>query len=353
MKILFLSHTPDNGVFKVGSHHLARELSKSSIAVAHVSTPRSFAHKMLGKNSSNQKGGEEYLDEFGTLHVIPNVVLPVQIFKAGRLLGDLIKRIEFDDADFVLVDQPLMAGYVENNRLHGKVIYRPTDTYNRNPAAARQARLASTADGVVATSGAVLQGLDLPHTTPRMVLENGVELSRFRAQEVAGPDASERAGMVYVGAIDYRFDWESLIAIAIANPDQQISLVGPVSRHRDQLPGNISLLGSVPYDEVPIHLSGARVGLIPLNATEVNQGRSPMKYYEYLASGLSVLATSTASLRERQSSQTFLFSNAEEAAKLSKRALSADAPNLRGIQEAAGQDWSTKAAVLLEFLESL
>lgn len=347
MKILFLSHTPDNGVFKVGSHHLARELSKASLSVAHISTPRSLVHKALGKGGAGE-GNTGVLDEFGTLHVVPNLILPIQFAKAGRALGNVVKKFGFDDADYILVDQPLMAGYVESNRPKGRVVYRPTDTYTTIPAASRQSRLVNAVDGVVATSDAVLQSLKLRDGVPRLVLENGVELARFMLKT-----PFERSGFVYVGAVDYRFDWESVLAVAEANPTERIEIIGPVSRGRDHLPTNISLLGSIPYEMVPGYLNRARVGLIPLNATDVNQGRSPMKYYEYLASGLSVLATSTPSLRERHTSQTFLFHGPGDVGGLSTAALSADSPNLRGLQESIEQDWSAKASTLLSFLKSL
>lgn len=346
-KILFLSHTPDNGVFKVGSHHLARELSRASLSVAHVSTPRSIVHKVLGKGSVGA-AHHGAVDEFGTLHATPNVLLPVQLAKAGRSLGRLIKKIGFDDADFILIDQPLMSGYVETCRPKGKLIYRPTDTYGQDPAAARQKRLVRSSAGVVATSSAVLESLDLPSEVPSLVLENGVELARFNS-----PREGARSGFIYVGAIDYRFDWESVIRIAAANPTEEILLIGPVSHKKENLPSNISILGAVPYEELPNYLNQARVGLIPLNSTDVNQGRSPMKYYEYLASGLSVVATSTASLRERQTSQTFLFRGPAEAGTAARSALLADSPNLKGIRDASEQDWAAKAAALFAFLKSL
>ena len=348
-KILFLSHTPDNGVFKVGSHHLARELSKASMKVAHVSTPRSWVHRALGKGSTQPAANRNgVLDEFGTMHLVPSATLPVQLAEAGQSLEKAIKRIGFDDADYILIDQPLMSGYVRSAVPRGKVVYRPTDTYDQRPASIRQNFLVNSCVGLVATSGAVLNELKIPENLPRLILENGVELGRF-----GGDVSSHRSGFVYVGAVDYRFDWDSVISIANANPNEEVRIIGPISRERRNLPANIRLLGSISYDQVPSYLLEARVGLIPLNSADVNQGRSPMKYYEYLASGLSVVATSTASLRERNTSQTLLFRDAGEAARVSRISLTLDAPNTRGIEDAKGQDWPVKAGLLLEFLRSL
>jgi hypothetical protein len=43
-RMVFASHTASIGVFRVGSHHLSRELSRMGNDVVHVSTPVSLAH---------------------------------------------------------------------------------------------------------------------------------------------------------------------------------------------------------------------------------------------------------------------------------------------------------------------
>ena len=56
----------------------------------------------------------------------------------------------------------------------------------------------------------------------------------------------------------------------------------------------------MPYQSIASELHRARVGLLPLSASRENEGRSPMKLYEYLAAGLRVLARSTSTLVERR-----------------------------------------------------
>nr|BFE44749.1 hypothetical protein GCM10017547_26420 [Pseudarthrobacter oxydans] len=273
---------------------------------------------------------------------------PIQLQPGGPSIARVVSDIGFSDANFIVIDQPLMAGYLAAARPEGKVIYRPTDTYTTWPAKQRQDHLLGVSDAVVATSSAVLERLTLPLNTPSLVLENGVELQKFMpSREVV------RSGFIYVGAVDYRFDWESVAAIAAANPSEGVTIVGPVTSRPNGLPGNIVMAGGVPYDQVPGLLHRARIGLIPLNTSDVNQGRSPMKYYEYLAAGLSVLATSTQALRERTSAQTFLYEGASEAVTLSRLALASDAPNVEGMREAAAQDWAAKTDFLLQFLQKI
>jgi teichuronic acid biosynthesis glycosyltransferase TuaH len=78
-----------------------------------------------------------------------------------------------------------------------------------------------------------------------------------------------------------------------------------------------------------------------------------MKYYEYLAAGLSVLATSTQALRERSSAQTFLYEGVAEVSRLSELALAASTPNKEGMREALTQDWAAKTELLIAFLRNL
>lgn len=351
-KILLLSHTPDSSVFKVGSHHYARELSKKSIAVAHLSTPRSLLHKIWRRPNEHRHvsspGTDTVTDIFGTLHATPAILAPIQLQPGGRSIARTVIEVGFENADFVLIDQPLMSGYISAGKPQGKIIYRPTDTYTTAVAKRRQDYLLDVSDAVVATSSAVLERLRLPSNKPSLVLENGVELQRF--MPIAEAD---RSGFIYVGAVDYRFDWESVVAIAETNPYETVTIVGPVTSRPNVLPENVVISGAVSYDRLPALLHSSKVGLIPLNSSDVNQGRSPMKYYEYLAAGLSVLATSTQALRERTSTQTYLYEGVSEASMLSESALSATSPNKDGMQEASSQDWAAKTELLLAFLRDL
>jgi teichuronic acid biosynthesis glycosyltransferase TuaH len=75
-QVVFISHTHAGGIFRVGSHHLARELSIRGYDVAHVSTPFSTAHAALGKGADGRKqqsrlgaqrdehGGPSFLPDF-------------------------------------------------------------------------------------------------------------------------------------------------------------------------------------------------------------------------------------------------------------------------------------------------
>src|SRR5207302_3256417 len=86
-----------------------------------------------------------------------------------------------------------------------------------------------------------------------------------------------------------------LEAIAVARPDWQLVMVGPVTKiEESDLPHgpNIHYLGPKAYDELPDYLAGWDVALLPFARNESTRFISPTKTPEYLAAGKPVVSTS-------------------------------------------------------------
>ncbi len=117
-------------------------------------------------------------------------------------------------------------------------------------------------------------------------------------------DALARPRIVFTGAVvESKLDFSLIVELARASPDSSIVLVGPVG------PGdpstdvgplraepNIHLLGRRDYEQLPAILRGADVAIIPYARNTLTASIFPMKVYEYLAAGLTVLATRLPSL---------------------------------------------------------
>lgn len=348
-RVIFISHTHTGGVFRVGSHHLAREMSLRGYDVAHISTPFSSAHAALGKGADGRR--EQALlgaqrDEDGVLQLVPRTVLPAR-FSTARYLSRALDKIGFIGARLMLVDQPLMsAGPL--TRFAETVVYRPTDLYPVGAAAVKQRALLRIAHGVIATSDEVLHALPLHRQIPRMTVENGVEFERF-----ALPQSDVRSGAVYVGALDERFDWDALRQFALAVPDAPVRLAGPADSAPAGLPSNVELLGSVPYSDVPDLLARARIGLLPLSDSPSNRGRSPMKLFEYLAAGLRVVSRETPVISARNLPGVSTYRTPEEGSALYAANHFLGDMNTRGIDAARLQDWSAKTDEVEKFCLSL
>lgn len=348
-RVLFVSHSADGGTFKVGSHHLAREIARTGADVAHVSTPWSKVHRLLGRGDQSRRNlatRGPIVDENGVVHACSQTLLPSRL-SFGTYLEPLLRRIGFQDPDLVLIDQPLM----DSNYLRslGKTrIYRPTDLY-AGGAARSQGRILPQVHGVVATSLPVLEALPDVAQQPRIVVENGVEYARFALDQ-----NEHRRGVVYVGAIDDRFDWKAVVHLAQMAPSEPFTIIGPVRNATPvDLPANVSVPGPMPYDKIPLVLAQAKVGLLPFTDSDLNAGRSPMKLFEYLAAGLFVVSRRFANHNISGIPGLGTYASYLEAEQQLSSFLMEPRENALGSRRASEEDWALKAAAVLEFAASV
>ena len=99
----------------------------------------------------------------------------------------------------------------------------------------------------------------------------------------------------FFGVIDERMDIELLDAVAEAQPDWQIVMIGPVVKiDPADLPrrDNIHYLGGTSYAELPASLAGWDMALLPFARNDSTRFISPTKTPEYLAAGRPVVSTS-------------------------------------------------------------
>jgi glycosyltransferase involved in cell wall biosynthesis len=128
---------------------------------------------------------------------------------------------------------------------------------------------------------------------------SSVDVEHFAGARLMQADPSDQASighprMGFYGVIDERLDIELIAEVAIAQPDWQIVLVGPVVKidpaELPRLP-NIHYLGAKTYDELPGYLSGWDVAIMPFALNESTRFISPTKTPEYLAGGCPVVST--------------------------------------------------------------
>jgi glycosyltransferase involved in cell wall biosynthesis len=132
------------------------------------------------------------------------------------------------------------------------------------------------------------------------LLGNGVEYEHFESvrDELGWPDPPDPPRVGYLGAIAPWFNFDFVEQLALAHPDWEVVLVGPVmlgvedkAERLGRLP-NVSIREPVAYEEVPRVLRAFTVGVIPFRYDELTRGVNPNKMYEYLAMGLPVTASS-------------------------------------------------------------
>lgn len=117
---------------------------------------------------------------------------------------------------------------------------------------------------------------------------------------IAGP----RLG--FIGTLtDFKVDFALLEHVALARPDWHLVVIGderegqadPVLERMRRL-DNVHMLGWRPYAVLPDYLRGLDVALLPLLLNDHTRAVFPMKFFEYLAAGCPVVATSLPALAD-------------------------------------------------------
>jgi beta-glucosidase len=103
----------------------------------------------------------------------------------------------------------------------------------------------------------------------------------------------------YFGTVDERLDFGLIHALAQADPDWSVVMVGPVRVNPDHLPRrpNIFWLGKRPYVEMPDYAHGFQVCIAPFAVCEATRGFRPGVLNEYVLSGRPVVSTALEEVR--------------------------------------------------------
>jgi glycosyltransferase involved in cell wall biosynthesis len=171
----------------------------------------------------------------------------------------------------------------------------------RRTIAALEAELLSRVDLVFANSLLTYENKrHLNHRTYRIPSGADVEHFAQTADPVCEvhPDIASLPHpiLAFVGNINEKIDGTLLAAVAEARPYWSIVLIGQVcARSIDLRPirrlANVHWLGKRPFETLPSLLRGADVCLLPYVQGETTRYRSPLKLYEYLATGKPIVST--------------------------------------------------------------
>jgi glycosyltransferase involved in cell wall biosynthesis len=366
--------------FQVGSHHLARGFVKAGWDVAFISDPISPWHvagdmqQLRARYRLYARGGEWDLDNHLWAYVPAALVTPHNkpvlsnrwvARRWSRLtwppIDRVMRRAGFSEADLIYCDSAVPFSWLQDVP-HRKAIYRIADHYAAfdkcSPALNEAERdLAKWVDLVVYAAQTLEGHVKSMHPRNMAHMPNGVNFDHFSRNTDAQPceyDAIPKPIAIYVGAMEVWFNWE-LMNFAVAHmPEVSFVLIGPDDRARKMLKPakNLFVLGARPYDRLPPYLQHAAVGLIPFdvaNHRDLVRSIHPLKLYEYLASGLPVVAVEWEELHNLKSPavlthgrEHFLTAIREAVSRPSER------PLLQSY--AARHDWSRMVQRLIDLV---
>lgn len=200
----------------------------------------------------------------------------------------------------------------------------------------------------------------------------GIVHSGSKSVSTQDTPLAQRKGIVYAGQL---YGWKGVFTLVDAMaqvPGETLTMVGGKDeadivavRERARALGiedRIRLVGYVPHHEVAKYLATARCAVIPLG-TDIIARRftSPMKAFEYMASGTPIVAADLPTVREiLRHEESALLAPPEDAAAMAqqiKRMMSDDALAERLRQQArkdlAQYTWDERAKRILSFIETI
>lgn len=128
---------------------------------------------------------------------------------------------------------------------------------------------------------------------------SSIDVPHFKQARHITADPTDQAAIPrprigFFGVLDERLDTDLVAALADANPQWQLVMIGPLAKiEAADLPRrpNIHWLGGKSYEELPAYMSGWEAGFMPFALNEATRFISPTKTPEFLAAGLPVAST--------------------------------------------------------------
>ncbi|MDB6080338.1 MAG: hypothetical protein JWO82_4085 [Akkermansiaceae bacterium] len=307
----------------LGTHQLARTFARNGWDVLLLAAPIAVQHLIspslrtsLDRYAVARKGLYEVKFDGGVLRALtpfafaaPHPKIPV--FNSEWMLANwfhsslpslagTLARHGFDQADLLLSDTVLFSQVHPHLRNVGKSVFRVHDNnraWGRDSEGYKHAesQQAITADLVVHSAETLEEYANsLGPDVHSRLLRNGVEYDLFAKSDLARQDGP--LTILYMGEMSKRFDSDLIIKYATENPEVRFVLAGaPNKPIQDSLGSrsNVDLLGEVAYADLPAILQKCDIGIIPFSksapAALIN-ATNPLKLYQYMASGLPVVA---------------------------------------------------------------
>lgn len=229
-----------------------------------------------------------------------------------QLLKCWLKKLNFKD--FVLLTYTPYSDSLVKKLGEKFTIYECVDEFSDSKGLVRpkvvkqlEKRLLKKVDLVIVTHQNLLNSKKLFNKNIHLI-PNGAEVEHFRKVSLPEtPIASEMTKIPkpiigFLGAIQYWIDLDLIRHIALSKHDWSIVLIGPVGRLAKiekikNLP-NVYLLGEKPYAILPSYVKAFDVCINPYILNKTAENCSPLKLYEYLATGRPVVSVDMPEVRK-------------------------------------------------------
>lgn len=320
IEIICIAGAPWNAPIWTNRQQVMSRLS-AKYEILYVDPPHSFLGVL--KNSELLKRiMPRLIEKNKNLHVYtPPLVFPffatslfinkVNTILISLLINKAIKKLKMQNAIIWLYD-PL--GYYYIGRLHEKLVcYDCIDehtgfaatTKRKNIIHLLEQRILDKAD-LVFTTAKSLYDRKKRYNLNTYLTPNVGDISLFmktllRETKVANELLKIKKPIIgFLGAINFKIDWELIKYIARFHPEWSLVMIGPIDKFSiAQLKSlnNVYFLGKKEVNVLPNYIKGFDVCMIPYLINEYTKSVFPLKFHEYMASGKPIVTTDLPELR--------------------------------------------------------
>lgn len=260
------------------------------------------------------------------------------------------------DAGAGVTTLPILADVVARDDRSRRWVYYCVDDFSVWPGmdgkmmSRMERELVDHVDAVVAVSQVLCDKMRSQGRSDVVLLEHGVDLERWRQdeRELTG-DRTDAPMAMFWGLLDERLDvhWCRALGRAMRQLGGKLVLVGPGDVHALRDAPGVEFRGAVSYDALPAVACEADVLVMPYRAIPVTHAMQPLKFKEYLATGLPVVGRALAGVSRWSAAADLVHDpQAFVAAVLQRLAMGLDAKQRAARQRLRTESWDVKARVL-------
>jgi glycosyltransferase involved in cell wall biosynthesis len=264
---------------------------------------------VFGANKSARTSGND------NIRVLQPLMIPfndISLFRrinakiVSQALQGVLAEEEYRDA-IIVTTVPNACDYLQDIATQ-RVVYYCVDDFSEWPGLDKslvlemEAKLVSRADAFLATSRNLLDKL-AQHGKPTQYLPHGVDIELFSRSaetehEVLAAIPKPRAG--YFGLFDARSDIDLIRHLATSFPQVSFVIAGRVETATDAVSKfeNVFFCGVIDYQKLPRLIAGLDILFLPYRVNALSDALSPLKFKEYLATGLPIISTPIAAAKE-------------------------------------------------------
>ena len=328
MDFLFISTADWDNPYWTNKQHVAKELGRLGHRLLYVESQGLRRPTATGKDFKRilrrlLKGLKPPKEVTKGVWVWSPIVIPFQSSKIVRVLNKAILRCGVYLAskwislrpEILWTYSPMTTEFY-NVDAYKQIVYHAVDDIKAQPGMPAQtiemaeSKLSRCAD-IIFTTAPRLQELHSAVNPNTFYFSNVADFDHFHmamADETKVPEDLERLPaprIGFVGAISsYKLDFDLIAEMAKQNPSWSIVMIGeigegdPLTNVADlrDLP-NLHFMGGRSYATLPAYLKGMDVAILPSLLNEYTRSMFPMKFFEYLAAGLPVVATCLPALK--------------------------------------------------------